>query len=98
MLYTNFLICYRLISTLILLKLLINISLFILCCNLALEELYYLRILSLNLLEDFYSISFYLWYSFVCCTDVLTESKFANKVLFITLLAATLLSAKWFLS
>ena len=28
--------------------LLINISLFILCCNLALEELYYLRILSLN--------------------------------------------------
>ena len=61
-------------------------------------DIYYLWILSLNLLEDFYSISFYLWYSFVCCKDVLTQSKFANTVMFTTLLAATVLSAIWFLS
>ena len=30
----------------------------------------------------------------VCCTDVLTESKFANTALFNTLVAATALSAK----
>ena len=33
-------------------------------------------------------------FSFVCCTEVLTESKFANTALFNTLVAATALSAK----
>ena len=33
-------------------------------------------------------------FSFVCCTDVFTESKFANTALFNTLVTDTALSAK----
>ena len=29
-------------------------------------------------MESFYSNSSYLWYSFVCCKDVLTQSKFTT--------------------